>query len=115
DRGLQVGRRDGQRLRALRVKTVVASAAGPRYPLLAEIVRDPGVAAAARTRVIHDLVDARVGMLLELRLLVEIDRRAGQLADAAVRLDHAGALQQRDGGADGAPVDRRQPRGPVAG
>ena len=52
-------------------------------------------------------------MLLELRLLLEVDRRAGQLADAAVRLDDAGALQQRDRGPDGAPIDRGQPRLPI--
>src|ERR1700737_905214 len=113
DRGFHVRGCDGERLGAPRVETVVAGATCPRYPLLAEVVGNPGVATAARTCVLHDLVDTRKRVLLELGLLFEVDWCARQLTDTAVRLHHAGALEQRNRPAYGSPIDRRQPRLPV--
>ena len=113
ERRFNVRRCDGDCLNAPRIETVVAGPTGPRHPLLAEIVGDPSVATASRAGVVHDLSDARIGMLLELGLLFEIDGRARQLADAAVWLHHAGPLQQSNGRADRAGLDRGQARLPV--
>src|SRR5438445_585101 len=77
ERRLNVRRCNGDRLNAPRIETVVTGPTGPRHALLAEVVGDPGVATAMRARVIHDLGHARIGVFLELGLLIEVDGRAG--------------------------------------
>ncbi len=97
ERSVHMLRIDRRVRSAVRVKAVVARHAGARDALLAEVVRDARVTAAAESRVFHDLVDARIGVGLEQCLLLEVDRCAGQPADAAVGLDDVGATEQVEG------------------
>src|SRR4029077_7447228 len=84
---------------AVAVETVVARRAPPRDALLAEVVGDARMPAGSRTRVLHDLFHPRVRIGLEQRLFVEVDRRPGEMANAAVRLDHLHPAEELEGGA----------------
>ncbi len=71
-----------------------------RRTLLAEVVGDARVAAAAAARVVHHLVEPRVGVLAQHRLRVEVGGRGAQPRHPATVEQRAGAAQEVERCAD---------------